>query len=95
MQVTKNITERARRMDGVEGATTRRIERVTAAIPSSTWLLLAGGAILASLALKASGRHTTANFVGEWVPSLLMIGLYNKIVKAIGSDRMESGLGRA
>ena len=28
-----------------------------------------------------------AGFVGMWVPSLLLLGVYNKIVKVAGSDR--------
>jgi len=30
-----------------------------------------------------------AGFVGQWVPSLLLLGVYNKIVKVAGSDRTE------
>ena len=30
-----------------------------------------------------------AGFVGMWVPSLLLLGVYNKIVKVAGSDRTE------
>ena len=30
-----------------------------------------------------------AQFVGLWVPSLLLLGVYNKIVKVAGSDRSE------
>lgn len=30
-----------------------------------------------------------AGFVGMWVPSLLILGVYNKIVKVAGSDRSE------
>jgi hypothetical protein len=28
-----------------------------------------------------------SSFVGQWVPTLLLFGLYNKIVKVAGSDR--------
>lgn len=28
-----------------------------------------------------------AGFIGMWVPSLLLLGLYNKLVKVAGSDR--------
>ena len=87
MRGIQNIADKARRMDGMEGTTTKGIESVTAALPSSTWLVLAGGAIAGSLALKLMGRDQTANFVGEWAPTFLMIGLYNKIVKVIGSER--------
>ena len=75
----------------VEGPTTKKIEQVTSAIPSATWLVLGGGAILGSLVLKMMGRDTTANFVGQWVPTLLMLGLYNKMVKLMGSDRRTNG----
>jgi hypothetical protein len=74
-----------------EGKTTKLIEKTTAKIPSATFLVLAGGAIAGSLVLKLLGRHTTANFVGEWVPTILMLGIYNKIVKVLGSERGEVG----
>lgn len=30
-----------------------------------------------------------AGFIGMWVPSLLLFGVYNKIVKVMGSDPVE------
>jgi len=87
MERLKNITERVGRGNKSEGITTKGIESVTSSVPSSTWLALAGGSVIASLLLKLMGRHSTANFVGEWVPSLLVIGLYNKLVKVMGSER--------
>ena len=39
-----------------------------------------GGAPKASTPLAA--------FIGMWVPSLLLLGVYNKIVKVAGSDRI-------
>lgn len=83
----ERIEERAQEMNRREGELTRRIENITAALPSSTWLLLAGGAIAGSLVLKLLDRPKTANFVGEWVPTFLLIGIYNKLVKVHGSDR--------
>ena len=38
------------------------------------------------------GMHTRAplsTFIGQWVPTLLLLGVYNKIVKVHGSDRMD------
>jgi hypothetical protein len=90
MNAVRNFTERARRRNAMEGRTTKNIERVTAAIPSSTWLVLAGGTIAGALTLKLLGRDQTANFVGEWVPTILMLGMYNKVVKLMGSDRREA-----
>jgi hypothetical protein len=72
-----------------EGKATKAIEQRTAALPSGTFLALAGGAIAAALALKLLGRHSTANFVGEWAPTFLMLGIYNKIVKVLGSEPRE------
>ena len=85
----KDLAEKAKGMGGVEGAATKTIEKVTSAIPSGTFLILAGGAIIGSLTLKLLGKDKTANFVGEWVPTILMLGLYNKIVKVLGSDKSE------
>ena len=70
-----------------EGGVTKNLEKLTASLPSSTWLLLAGGAVAASLAFKLVGKKHAALFVGEWVPTILMLGLYNKIVKVMGSER--------
>jgi hypothetical protein len=85
--VTDKITDKTHGMNRQEGEVTKGIESVTAAAPSVTWLVLAGGAMVGSLALKIAGRDKTANFVGQWVPTILMLGLYNKIVKVMGSER--------
>lgn len=37
----------------------------------------------------ARAPEPLAGFVGMWVPSLLLLGVYNKIVKVAGSDRTE------
>ncbi len=69
-----------------EGTVARAIEQQTAKLPSDTFLWLAGGSIAASLALKMMGRDKDAEFVGHWAPTLLILGLYNKLVKVAGSD---------
>ena len=69
-----------------EGVVARTIEQQTAKLPSDTFLWLAGGSIATSLALKMMGRDTDALFVGQWAPTFLILGLYNKIVKVAGSD---------
>ncbi len=74
-----------------EGAVARNIEEYTAQLPSDVFLWAAGGSILGSLALKASGRDHAALFVGQWVAPFLILGLYNKIVKVAGSDRVHQG----
>jgi hypothetical protein len=71
-----------------EGAVARSIESQTAKLPSDVYLWAAVGSICGSLALKMSGRNTDALFVGQWAPTFLILGLYNKIVKVAGSDRV-------
>jgi hypothetical protein len=90
MDTMQTLKDRADSKSRLEGKTTKWIEKTTAAIPSGTFLVLAGGAMLGSLTLKLLGRHTTANFVGQWVPTILMLGLYNKVVKVLGSERGEA-----
>ena len=71
---------------GREGELTKRIEEQTERIPSGVFLAAGIGAIGASLVMKAMGMHKTANFVGLWTPTILTLGLYNKLVKLEGSE---------
>jgi hypothetical protein len=71
-----------------EGGLARPIEEYTARLPSDTFLWLAGGSILGSLTLKLMGKDHEALFVGQWAPTFLIMGLYNKIVKVAGHDRL-------
>lgn len=73
-----------------EGPLARAIEKQTAKLPSDTFLWLAVGSIATAAYLKIRGRNDSSIFVGEWAPTFLMFGLYNKLVKlAGGSDRKE------
>jgi hypothetical protein len=69
-----------------EGIVARTIEQQTAKLPSDVFLWAAGGSILGSLVLKTMGRNEDALFVGQWAPTFLILGLYNKIVKVAGHD---------
>jgi hypothetical protein len=44
------------------------------------------GSMALSLALLLTGRRQAANFIGQWAPTILIMGLYNKLVKQHGSD---------
>jgi hypothetical protein len=72
-----------------EGEIARGIERQTAKLPSDTFMWAAIGAMGVSAALQVSGKKQVSNFIGEWVPTLLIFGLYNKMVKLLGSDRTQ------
>ena len=83
-----------------EGPVAKAIEEQTAKIPSDVFLWAAGAAIVGSLAFQIIGtdrggplsmfrrhRAAPATFIGMWVPTILLLGIYNKIVKVAGSDR--------
>jgi len=36
--------------------------------------------------MRMMGRQNDAIFVGQWAPTFLILGLYNKIVKTTGSE---------
>lgn len=69
-----------------EGSVARSIEQQTAKLPSDFFLWAAFGSIAASLALKLSGKNEGALFVGQWAPTFLLLGTYNKLVKLHGSE---------
>lgn len=69
-----------------EGDFTKMIESQTAEIPSGTYLSIGIAAMALSAAMLLSGRRNLANFVGLWVPTILIMGLYNKLVKLEGSE---------
>ncbi len=74
-----------------EGSVAKAIEQRTARVPSDVFLWAACGAIGASAAFHALGRRETSNFIGQWAPTILILGLYNKLVKVAGSDRPNNG----
>jgi hypothetical protein len=57
-------------------------------MPSDWFLWAAVGSIAASATLQATGKKHASTFVGQWVPTILILGLYNKLVKQLGSDRI-------
>lgn len=81
----KGASEGAKPHEG-EGYVTKQIESFTSRIPSGTFLSVALGAIGTSLLLNVMGRKEDGQFVGHWVPTILLLGLYNKVVKLHGSE---------
>jgi hypothetical protein len=69
-----------------EGPIARAIEEQTATLPSDALLWAAGASIATSLVLKMLDRHHETLFVGQWAPTILILGLYNNLVKQHGSD---------
>jgi hypothetical protein len=70
-----------------EGPVARALEQQTAKLPSDLFLWAALASILTSLTLKVFGDDHRSLFVGQCAPVLLILGIYNKLVKQLGSDR--------
>jgi len=64
-----------------EDMVTKAIEKQTIKLPSDTFLFAAMGAAALSLTLKYMGKNKNASFVGQWVAPILIMGVYNKLVK--------------
>jgi hypothetical protein len=71
-----------------EGRIAHVIEQQTAKLPSDTFLWAAMGSILISMGLQVAGKQQLSNFVGQWAPTFLILGLYNKLVK-VSSTQLE------
>ena len=75
-----------------EGSVAKKIEEQTAKLPSDAFLWMAVGAMTASAMLQMMGNRHVSLFVGQWAPTFLIFGLYNKLVKQLGSDRTENAI---
>jgi hypothetical protein len=84
--VMENEPKTSPRYEHREGKVARTIEQQTAKLPSDTFLWAALGSIAGSLVLMMTGHEKRANFVGQWAPTFLILGLYNKLVKQHGSE---------
>jgi hypothetical protein len=71
-----------------EGPIARSLEQQTAKLPSDLFLWAAAGSIIASLVLKVVDKRHDSMFVGQWAPTFLLLGIYNKLVKQHGSDHL-------
>lgn len=69
-----------------EGHIARMIEEQTAKLPSDVFLWAAGGSIAGSLVFQMMGDWKKSLFIGQWAPTFLILGLYNKLVKIEGSE---------
>jgi hypothetical protein len=69
-----------------EGPVARAIEEQTAKMPSDLFLWTALGCMAVSLTLKIFGRDHLSLFVGQWPAPILLMGLYNKLVKLEGHE---------
>ena len=73
------------RPEHAEGYVARLIEQQAAKIPSHWFLFAALGAMSLSLGLELAERRRPAAFIGQWATPLLVMGIYNKLVKTLGT----------
>lgn len=72
-----------------EGPVAKAIERQTSKLPSDLFLWTALG-FLGVSAFKSMSRRQEGSFMSQIAPTLLLLGVYNKLVKIAGSDRYEA-----
>ena len=75
-----------------EGRVAKAIEEQTAKLPSDAFLWMAVGSMAVSATMQAMGNKQASLFVGQWAPAFLLFGVYNKLVKQLGSDRTENAV---
>jgi hypothetical protein len=74
-----------------EGRVAKAIEKQTSKIPSDVFLWAAGASMAGSLMLRLMKKNSQSTFVGQWAAPLLILGLYNKLVKVQGHDEDDKG----
>lgn len=72
-----------------EGKTTSLVEMETRKIPSISFLGAAFVSMAISAGLLAAGKKSLSMFVGQWVPTILLLGTYNKITKTFSAPYNE------
>lgn len=71
-----------------EGPVAKAIEHQTSKVPSDVFLWTALG-ILGVSAFRNATHKGEGQFMAQLVPTLLLLGVYNKLVKIAGSDRFD------
>lgn len=75
------------KQDHSEGVVAKTIEQQTAKLPSDLFLWTGLGCLLSSVITGSFGLKTVANVIGQFAAPILIMGLYNKLVKLEGSDK--------
>ena len=74
-----------------EGPVARTIESQTAKIPSDVFLWTGLGILAAAGILQFTKERKLSLFIGQWAAPILIMGLYNKLVKLEGHEGASSG----
>ncbi|MFL5753191.1 MAG: hypothetical protein ACJ76F_07285 [Bacteroidia bacterium] len=97
METSELVNKAAKAMNGngkhshSEGKVAKAIEDQTAKLPSDIFLWSAVGLLGASVVIGIIGLKHVSLFIGQMATPILIMGLYNKVVKVAGSDRTVAG----
>ena len=73
--------------DHSEGKVAKAIEEQTAKLPSDLFLWVGLGCLGVSAITRTMGLRSLGQFIGQLAAPVLIMGLYDKIVKTHGSDK--------
>jgi hypothetical protein len=73
----------------IEGNVAKTIEKQTSKIPSDVFLWGGLGLLATSAVMQAFKQKHAGLMIGQFAAPLLIMGVYNKLVKQHGSDRTE------
>src|SRR4051812_16960042 len=76
--------------DHSEGKVAKTIEEQTAKLPSDLFLWTGLGCLGLSGLVRMVGLRSVGQFIGQLAAPILIMGLYNKLVKTHGSDKTSS-----
>ena len=83
--------EHLTRKPHIESELQHKTKEIVRQVPPTVFLKLALGSMAISAALAIFARHKeTANFVGLWAPSFLLIGIYNKLTHLEEKEESQS-----
>lgn len=72
------------RPEHIESSLTRVLEHQSAKIPSDYFLMAAMLTMCASAFYEYRNNERASRFLGMWVAPMLIMGVYNKLVKTLG-----------
>ncbi|MFN6943774.1 MAG: hypothetical protein ACK4ND_02430 [Cytophagaceae bacterium] len=86
-KIARGVSNVTKGKESKEGKVATLIESQTSKLPSDLFLWASLGSMAVSLTFKIFKKNQMSLFVGQWAPSFLLFGVYNKLVKLEGHDK--------
>jgi len=77
---------RSGREQGTKQELEQELEQGLKGMASDPFMWAAAASVIGSATLYLTGNKRAGLFVGQWAPTLLVLGTYKKMVKMYGSD---------